>query len=144
MSLFQSREPILSNLMSISQSVIQSQNHFASTAILSCSLVLASPRSHVFSPLHTALRYITPLLGGGHLWDGRDCTSTLPFRLSLPRMLQLCDIHGRVWSSLALNHSFRGRVEENENRLFLSCLFLLSVCIFLFILCTREFSYLPL
>lgn len=100
---FQSHEAILLHLVSVSQSVIQSLNHVLSTlitALLSSSLTPAnrSYASHVFS-LRRSLSSTTPLLCGGHLRDRRDRTSMLPFRVLLPRMLQLCHLHGRVWTS---------------------------------------------
>lgn len=100
---FQSHEAILLHLVSVSQSVIQSLNHVLSTLVtahLSSSLTPAnrSYASHVFS-LRRSLSSTTPLLCGGHLRDRRDRTSTLPFRVLLPRMPQLCHLHGRVWTS---------------------------------------------
>lgn len=83
----------------------QSFNHWIMisqplTTLLSSSLTPAnrSYPSHVF-PLRPSLISTTPLLCGVHLRDKRDRTSTLPFRVSLPRMLQLCHLHGRVWTS---------------------------------------------
>lgn len=93
---FQSHEAILLHLVSVSQSTTEScsLNPYNSTFIKlphSCQSFLRL--SCLLSPS------LTPLLCGGHLRDRRDRTSTLPFRVLLPRMLQLCHLHGRVWTS---------------------------------------------
>lgn len=77
---------------------IQSLNHLLSTLNTT---FIKLPYSSCQSFLHLSCLLLRPslLFSGGHLWDRRDCTSTLPFRVSLPRMLQLCHLHGRVWTS---------------------------------------------
>lgn len=98
------------------------------TPLLSSSLTPAN--RHVFSSIpHSSLH--------GHLWDRRDCTSTLPFRVSLPRMLQLCHLHGRVWTSHWRTRVWLWIIHLEEQRgwskLSSSLFFVLPVCLFLLV-----------
>lgn len=110
---------------------IQSLNHLLS--ILNTTFIKL-PYSSCQSFLHLSCLLLRPSLlsSGGHLWDRRDCTSTLPFKVSLPRMLQLCHLHGRVWTShwrtrvwLWIIHL--GDTERKKKSVF----FCLYVCLFL-------------